>query len=66
MSNQIDFSEDELSELEGVLRRELNVSAVELHRTDHFDTRDYLKHRLAVLEGVMDKIHSAQPSRRVA
>jgi hypothetical protein len=53
--SSFELSDEEQDLLGQVLRHALATLQIEIHRTDHFDYREQLKHRIEVLQRILAK-----------
>ncbi len=66
MSNELQFTDDELTQLHLLLSQELQGSRVELHHTAGLPYREHIKRRLEQEEALLQKLEEALPSLRAA
>jgi hypothetical protein len=64
MKNTITLSDEELIELEDLLRRELEESRPEYRRTRTPEFRDFLAHHIEVTEGLLRTVTRARRHQR--
>jgi len=60
MLRNIALSDDELHELNEVLTSALKSSLVELHRTDNFEFKDFVKRNVQLIERLLKVVQGAQ------
>ncbi len=65
MSYHIEVSDEEMKELDEVLREALDEAMVEEHRADSLSYRDYLKHHVAVIQRLLQTVRAAQAGQTV-
>lgn len=58
MPATIELFDDELRELRVLLERELTSGRIELHRTDAFAYKQYVRERLDRIESLLRKVES--------
>jgi hypothetical protein len=60
MSHSITLSDDELKELDELLTSALKSSLLELHRTEAFAYKDYVKRNVQLIERLLKVVQSAE------
>jgi hypothetical protein len=56
MSHHIDLSDEEMAELEKMLRYHLTEARSELHWTDNYQYKDVVRHNILVLERMLEAV----------
>jgi len=56
MECKLDISDQELAELQSLLRREIESSRNELRRTRNLEFRDQIRHHVEVLSHVLERV----------